>query len=254
MAKLTRVRGFVFNDVIIDNFEFDIMNNIYLIDVTKPATPTKTRYDFIVPKRHGSQTFENRFEDTFIDIVVGVYGSDILERRAKQRRFLELIGTEGNLSFMDEPTLHYKAEIIDAIEVTEGEIFTEISLHFKASYCKYGEDKNILLAAGPNNIYNMGNYKAETLLAITALSNCESIVINNAVNSFTLTGLLAGEVVYVDSAKMIVYKVEAGVKSSVLARFSGKFWQLEKGKSIVTLAGTNYSATVNLKFNDTYIV
>lgn len=254
MPKLSRVRGFKYNDVVVDNYEFDIINNIYLIDVKKPAAPNKTRYDFIVPKRNGSQTFNNRFEDVFIDIVVGVYGVDIFDRRAKQRRFLEMMIDNGDLYFLDDPTLFYKAEIIDKIEVAEGEIFTQITIHLKASYCKYGEKKSINLIPGFNKIYNMGNYQAENVIEVTALTDCDSIVVSNGANSFTLQNLLTNEVVYIGSEKMIVYKIIDNVKVSAMQRFKGQFLQIKKGKSIITLSGTNYSATVKLIFNDTYIV
>jgi predicted phage tail component-like protein len=249
-TKLHRAKGFTFNNVVVNNTD-----NIFLLDVKRNATPIKTRYDFIVPKRNGSTTFPNRYENQYIDVVIGIYDVDIITRRTKQRTLLQnMIDVNSQLIFLDEPTLFYNAEVIDAIEVSEGEVFTEITIHFKCSFCKYGTEKNITLVAGTNTITNSGNYSADAIIEVTALTNSTSIVIGNGTYSFTLSSILAGEVIYIDSAKMIVYKIVNGVKQSVLTRFTGQFFQLSKGNNTITLSGISYSATVKIKFNDTYIV
>lgn len=268
--KLHRAKGFIFNNCLVDNlfdintesyfpyngiYSLDVIEGFCLLDVIKNATPIKTRYDFIVPKRNGSITLNNRYEDNYIDVVLGIYEADIVYRRYKQRELLQrIINVKSKLFFLDEPNLFYNAEIIDAIEVVEGEIFTELTIHFKASCYKYGAEKNITLLPGANTINNAGNYNAENIIEVTALSNSDSIVIDNGVNSFTLSNVLAGETIYIDSEKMIVYKIVDGIKQSVLTRFTGQFFQILKGNNIITLSGTNFSATVNIKFNDTYIV
>ncbi len=255
MAKLSRKIGFLFNGITVDNLKFDILNNIYLIDVKKSAAPVRTRYDFIVPGRNGSQTRNNRYEDNYIDITVGIYDINIESRRIKQREFLKnFIGIKSKLIFLDEPMLFYNAEIINGVDEKEGEIFTEITIHFKASYCKYGEDKKISLTSGSEIANNAGNYKAETVTKITAVANCDSIMIENGVNSFTLQNLIVGDEIYVDSEKMIVYKYVNDVMKSAMTQFSGKFITFEPGASTVTVSGTNYSASVEIDFNDTYIV
>lgn len=249
-TKLHRAKGFSFNNVVVNNTD-----NIFLLDVKRNATPIKTRYDFIVPKRNGSTTFNNRYENSYIDVVVGVYDIDIETRRTKQRTLLQnMIDVNSQLIFLDEPNLFYKAEVVDAIEVSEGEVFTELTIHFKASCYKYGAEKNITLVAGSNTITNAGNYSADALIEVTALTNSSSIIIGNGTYSFTLSNVLAGEVIYIDNEKMIVYKIVNGVKQSVLTRFTGQFFQLSKGNNTITLSGISYSATVKIKFNDTYIV
>ena len=226
----------------------------FLLDVVRNATPLKTRYDFIVPLRNGSQTIDNRYESQYIDVIIGFYDVDIQTRRMKQRTLLNsFVDVESNLIFLDEPTLHYTAEVIDSIEVTESEVFTEVTIHFKASYCKYGTEKNITLALGNNNIINAGNYKAETLIEVAITANSTNVIVGNGVNSFTLSDLLAGETIFIDSEKMIAYKIVDNVKQSVLTRFTGQFWQLAKGTSIINLSGT-FTGTVKLKYKDTFIV
>lgn len=109
------------------------------------------------------------------------------------------------------------------------------------------------LAKGTTNVINAGNYQSEILLTIAVTVNSNNIIIGNGIRSFTLQNLLAGETIYIDSEKMIVYKIVGNNKQSVLTRFTGQFWQLGKGTSIVTVSGT-YTATINMKYNDTYIV
>ncbi len=247
--KLHRSGGFIFNNVKVDN-----TNNIYLLDVVKNATPLKVRYDFIVPKRNGSISYFNRYDDNYIDVVVGIYDVNILERRSKQRNLIkQIINAKGDLKFLDETTLFYTAEIIDAVEEVEGELFTELTIHFKCSWCRYGLKRDVNLIAGTNKMYNLGNYEAENIIEITAITNCDKVIVDNGINSFTLKNLLAGEKIYVDSEKMIVYKIVDGVKKSVLTRFDGKFLKVPVDTSTFTLGGTNYSATVNIKYNYTYI-
>lgn len=281
MAKLTRVRGFAFNDVVVDNFKFDLLNNIYLISVNRNATPTKTRYDFIVPKRHGSQTFDNRYEDNYIDVVVGIYDSNIETRRTRQRTFLKsFIGINSMLIFLDEPTLFYNAEVIDSIETVEGEIFTEITIHFKASFCKYEllGDANDIITNNANfitdefdvitnslawenisvltqkPITNNGNFEAMPLIEIFANTACTSLTIDNGINSFTLSNLIAGETIYVDTEKMIVYKIVNSVKQSVMTRFTGQFITIPVGAGMITIKGTSFNVNVSVEFRNTYIV
>ena len=116
--KLHRSGGFIFNNVKVDN-----TNNIYLLDVLKNATPTKINNYFVVPNRNGSTTYFNRYDDNFIDVVIGVYDVDIETRRNKQRTLLkDMINIESKLIFLDESNIFYNAEIIDAIEISEGEI------------------------------------------------------------------------------------------------------------------------------------
>jgi len=247
--KLHRSGGFIFNNVKVDN-----TNNIYLLDVVKNATPLKVRYDFIIPNRNGSISYFNRYEDNYIDIFIGIYDVNILDRRSKQRNLIkQIINAKADLKFLDEPNLFYKAEIIDAIEETEGDLFTELTIHFKCSWCKYGLKRDINLIADSNKMYNLGNHEADNIIEITAITNCQKVIVSNGINSFTLKNLIAGEKIFVDSEKMIVYKTVDGVKQSVLTRFEGKFLKVPVDTSTFTLAGTNYNATVNIKYNYTYI-
>ncbi|WP_313413133.1 distal tail protein Dit [Sedimentibacter sp.] len=281
MAKLSRVRGFAFNDVVVDNLNFDLSNNIYLIDIKRNATPVKTNFDFIVPKRHGSQTFTNRYEDNFIDVTVGIYDNNISTRRTRQRTFLQsFIGVKSMLIFLDEPTLFYWAEVIDAIKIKEGAIFTEITIHFKASFCKYGllGDANDIITNNADfitdefdiitnslawenisllttkTVTNNGNFEATPLIEVYANTNCTSVIIDNGINSFTLSNLVSGETVYIDSEKMIVYTIEGNEKVSAMTRFTGQFINIPIGESMITIKGTSFDVNVSVEFRNTYIV
>jgi len=281
MAKLTRVRGFAFGTVKVDNLKFDLKNNIYLIDVNRSAAPVRTRYDFIVPKRNGSQTFNDRYEDKSIDVVVGIYDNNIHTRKIRQRDFLSgIVGRKSRLVFFDEPNLFYEAEVIDGIDVSEGEVFTEISIHFKCSFCMYefiGDANDIITADADfttdeldpitntqewmnintltyQMIENTGNHESETFITITANTACAEILIDNGVNSFKLSNLLAGEVVFIDSENMIVYTKYGDEKISAMTRFSGKFLKVPVSESMITINGISFNINIDFKFRNTYIV
>lgn len=274
--KLHRSGGFVFNNVKVDNTD-----NIYLLDVVKNATPTKLNNYFIVPKRNGSTTYFNRYDDNFIDVVIGVYDVNIETRRTKQRTLLKnMINVESKLIFLDESNMFYNAEIIDAIEISESEIFTELIIHFKCSFCKYEllDDLNDIIV---NNMFetvdnlivlvnslewtniniltnktiiNNGNYEATPLITLTANTNCTSVTIENGINSFTLQNLIAGEIIYIDTEKMIVYKIVGGVKQSVMNRFVGQFIKIPTGTNTITIDGQSFNINLSIEYRNTYIV
>ncbi|MEL7646974.1 MAG: distal tail protein Dit [Sedimentibacter sp.] len=274
--KLHRAKGFIFNNVVVNNTD-----NIFLLDVKRNATSIKTRYDFIVPKRNGSKTYNNRYEDNFVDVVIGVYEVDIEARRAKQRTLLQnMINIESKLIFLDEPSLFYYAEVVDVIEVSEGEIFTEITIHFKASYCKYEllddlndliintmfesvDDLTILVntlqwtninALTNKTVVNNGNFEATPIIELTANTNCTSITISNGINGFTLQNLLAGETIYIDTEKMVVYKIASGVKQSIMTRFTGQFITIPTGTNTITINGQSFNINISIDYRNTYIV
>lgn len=281
MAKLTRVRGFAFGTVKVDNLKFDLQNNIYLIDVKRPAAPVRTRYDFVVPNRNGSQTFNDRYDDKYIDVVVGIHDNNIQARRTRQREFLsKIVGRKSRLVFLDEPNLYYEAEVIDGIDASEDEVFTEITIHFKCSYCMYEflGDANDIIAADADfttdeldlitntqewmnintltykMIENTGNEEATPFLTITANTACTSIIIDNGINSFTLSNLAAGETVFIDSEKMIVYTKNGDEKVSTMTRFSGKFLKVQVGESMITISGASFNINLSFQYRNTYIV
>ncbi len=247
-TKLHRSGGFIF-----DNFKIDNTYNIYLLDVVKNATPTKIRYDYIVPGRNGSSSWHNRLDDNYIDVVVGIYDININERRSKQNKVIKnIVNKKARLLFLDNTGQHYIAEVIDAIEETETEVFTQLTIHFKCSWCKYGLERNIILNNGINKMYNLGNYEADNIIEITANTNCEKIIIDNGINSFTLNNILQDEKIIVDSENMVVYKIVDGIKQSILTRFTGKFIKIPLNISNLTLSGRNYNATVTVKYNYIY--
>ncbi len=246
--KLHRSGGFIF-----DNFKINNTNNIYLLDVVKNATPTKIRYDYIVPGRNGSSSWFNRLDDNYIDVVVGIYDVNINERRSKQNLIIKnIVNKKARLLFLDNTGQHYMAECIDAIEEEETEVFTQLTIHFKCSWCKYGMQRDITLVDGVNKVYNLGNYEADNIIEITANNNCEKIIIDNGINSFTINNILQDEKIIIDSENMIVYQIINGTKQSVLTRFEGKFIKIPLNISNLTLSGQNYNATVKVRYNYIY--
>jgi predicted phage tail component-like protein len=274
--KFHRCGGFAFNNVLVDN-----TNDIYLLDVVRNATPVKTRYDFIVPKRHGSRTINNRYEDNYIDVIIGFYDVDIEQRRIKQRALLaDVININSRLIFLDEPNLFYNAEVVDAIEINETEVFTEATIHFKASFCKYEligdasdyitsnanfvtDEFNVITnslaweninALTLKPITNNGNFEASPLIEIYANTACTSVIVDNGINSFTLSNLTIGETIFVDTEKMIVYKIVDNAKVSVMQRFTGQFITIPIGARTITIKGTSFNINISVNFRNTYIV
>jgi len=244
------MRGFVFNGIKVTN-----ENDVFYINSSIPATPQRTYFELNVPNRNGSNYFFNKFEDKEITVTIGIKGINSADINTKKRNLLQkFIGLKSKLIFLDEPDLYYKAEIFDTIESKKYGNYMEFILIFKASYCMFGPDKSIALISGVNKVNNAGNFRSETLIKITALGNCESITINNDINSFTMQSLVAGDEVYIDSEKMIVYKIIDGVKVSMMTQFTGKFLTIIPGSNNIAVTGTNYSANIELIFNDTYIV
>ncbi len=252
--KFHRSGGFIFNNIKVDN-----TNDMYLLDVAKNATPKMNVYNFVVPNRHGSTSYKNRYDDKYISVVVGLYDKNITTRRLKQRQLIgNFINVNSKLYFLDEPNLYYNAEIFDEIGISETEVFTELNIIFKCSYCLFKNNPNVIWTNTTSllnkEIINEGNFEAETLFKIKANSNCTNIVIANETNSFTLSNLIANDEIYVDSKNMIVYKINnLNEKVNCMTLFSGKFIKLSKGKSTVSVNGTNFNADVTLTYLDTYI-
>lgn len=252
--KFHRSGGFIFNNIKIDN-----TNDIYLLGVEKTATPKMNVYNFVVPSRNGSTSYKNRYDDKYIRVVVGLYDKDIITRRLKQRQLIgSFINVNSKLYFLDEPNLYYNAEIFDEIGITETEVFTELSIIFKCSYCLYKNNPDVIwtntTVSTIKEIINEGNFEADTLFKIKANNACTNVVIANETNSFTLSNLIANDEIYVDSKNMIVYKINnLNEKVNCMTMFSGKFIKLSKGKSIISVNGTNFNVDVTLTYLDTYI-
>lgn len=274
--RLSSKKGMVFGDLKINN-----TNGLYLIDVKMNAAPSMRYFEFDVPKRHGSHYFSNKYEDQVIKVTIGIKNKDIIARKIKQREVLSrLIGRESNLSFLDEPNLYYKAICYDAVPVEDDRLFTKFDIEFIASYCKYEfvGDLNDVLIDDMNTIIdeletiintlewtnidsltykeveNTGNFESLPIITITANTNCNSVTIDNGINSFTLTNLVAGEVIYIDTEKMIVYKIVNNSKVSVLNRFEGEFLTIPVSETLITINGSNFDINLEIDYRNTYIV
>lgn len=102
MAVLSRVKGFSFNGTVVDN---TLNNGIYLLDVNKDATAELLYTGFEIPNRDGTLTVSNRYENKNITVTVGIYATTVQERRNIERELIKnMVGTEGKLVFLDEPT------------------------------------------------------------------------------------------------------------------------------------------------------
>lgn len=231
--KFSRIGGFRFDDVLVDN-----TNDIVLINAVRPLTANQEGY-------------------RQIDLTVGIYAKTAQERREKQRYLLgRLINKVGKLSFLDDYKLYYEAYINNEIQVNEGIMYTELTIPFRASANLYGmsyEEEEaetklpIKLNTGQGNykIYNYGNDKAIPIMQTTG-----NINVTIGSYAFTITAA-ASEVIYADTKNMVVYSVGTGGKVSKLEKFKGVFPVIEAGENNVVIGGTG---RVKILFRDTYIV
>ncbi|MGL5764269.1 MAG: phage tail domain-containing protein [Sarcina sp.] len=251
--KYSRVGGFKFNNLTIDN-----TGDIVLLDVARNATPNEEEY-------------------RQINLLVGIYAKTVQERRIKQRELLTLfVNEEGKLSFNDEPTLFYFAELNGEVTVNEGVMYTEILIPMRCSqylyefvgdisdYTVYNIDKDInalnesinrsmwnITSNTSKVLTNNGNAKAKPVISINGIAT--KIVFNFRNESFTLTGV-NNEFIELDSEKMIVYTVIEGKKVSRLEKFRGQFPLIPVGESTVMISGDNMNFSLSIDFRSTYIV
>ena len=274
--RLSSKKGMAFGELIINN-----TNGIYLIDVKMNAAPSMRYFEFDVPKRHGSHYFSNKYEDQIIKVTIGIKNKDIIARKIKQREVLSrLIGREASLSFLDEPDLYYKAICYDAVPAKDDRLFTMLDIEFIASYCKFEfiGDLNDVLIDEMNTIIdeletvintlewtnintltyktitNSGNLESMPVITLTANTNCASVTIDNGINSFTLTNLVADDVIFIDTEKMIVYKIVDNAKVSAMDKFTGKFLTVPVGDNLITINGSNFNINLEIDYRNTYIV
>lgn len=274
--RLSSKKGMVFGDLKINN-----TNGLYLIDVKMNAAPSMRYFEFDVPKRHGSHYFSNKYEDQVIKVTIGIKNKDIIARKIKQREVLSrLVGRVSSLSFLDEPNLYYKAICYDAVPVEDDRLFTMLDIEFIASYCKFEfvGDLNDVLIDDMNTIIdeletiintlewtnintltykmitNTGNIESIPVTTVTANTNCDSVTVDNGINSFTLTNLIAGEVIFIDTEKMIVYKIINNEKVSAMDKFTGKFLSVPVGDNLITINGSNFDINLEIDYRNTYIV
>lgn len=276
-----RRKGFTFGPAKVLSKREEDISGIYLLGVKYDASPNMQVFEFTVPNRNGSKYYRNRYEDKDIQVTVGIYAATVEQRRQMQRELLsKIVGRKSRLVFLDEPNLFYEAECFEGIGVSENEIMTELDIVFKCSYCMYeflGDANDIITADADftadeldlitntqgwmnintltyKMIENTGNEEALPFLTISANTACTSIIIDNGINSFTLSNLAAGETVFIDSEKMIVYTKNGDEKVSAMTRFSGKFLKVPVGESMITISGASFSINLSFQYRNTYIV
>jgi predicted phage tail component-like protein len=274
---LTRIEGFTFNNVTVDN---TLDEDIILIDVEKNASPNLTYFDFSVPFRHGSRRFDNRYEDRLINVTIGVYAKTAHERRQIERQFLQnIIGKEGRLFFKDEPTLFYVAKVYGEITREESNPYTILTITFIASYCAYEKHHDLrdytvdglsgfvvddldgilvnrqewsnVITNQVKQIENYGNFETAPIISLSGTATNIQMQIADVAFSFAN---LSNEQVFIDSENMIVYKIVNNKKQSVLTRFNGNYPKIPIGQSDVIITGTGLNLNITVDYKNTFIV
>ncbi|HCT64467.1 MAG TPA: hypothetical protein DIC60_04235 [Lachnospiraceae bacterium] len=277
MAVFSRVKGFTFNGTVVDN---SLDNGIYLLDVNKDATAELLYTSFEIPNRDGTLTISNRYENKLITVTIGIYATTVQERRNIERELIKnMVGVEGKLIFLDEPTFFYKAKIFGAIGRTEGDVFTEIQIPFLCSpflYELYDDSRDYTInqlanttideldgllvnkAAWQNitartvkTIVNTGNYKALPTILISGTADLVTIRIEDT--AFSVANV--NGIVYVDCDKMICYTISGSTKTSKLTDFTGLFPTVKVGSNAIIIDGTSVDLQeVTINYPNTYIV
>ncbi|MGE4213654.1 MAG: distal tail protein Dit [Anaerotignaceae bacterium] len=277
MAILSRIKGFLFNGMEVNN---SLDNGIYLLDVNKDATAELLYTSFDIPKRDGTLTLENRYENKVITVTVGIYAKSVTERRNIERNLIKnMVGIEGRLIFLDEPTLFYRAKIYSGIGRTEGDVFTEIQISFLCMpflYELYDDSRDYTINQLANTtveslsgllvnksawqnitartvkiIVNSGNYKALPTILISGTADLVTVQIEDT--AFSVANV--NGIVYVDCDKMICYTVSGSTKTSKLTDFTGSFPIVKVGSNAVIIDGTSLNLLeVTINYPNTYIV
>lgn len=277
MAVLSRIKGFSFNGIVVNN---TLDNGIYLLNVNKNAVPELLYTSFNIPNRDGTLTVSNRFENKNITVTIGIYATTVTERRSIERELIKnMVRTEGKLIFLDEPTLFYKAKIYGAIGRTEGDVFTEIQIPFLCSpfmYELYDDLKDYtvnqlsdtaidniggllinksawqnITARTVKTVVNGGNYKSLPTIEIVGTANLLTMQINDI--AFSIANV--NGTVYVNCEKMICYTQSGNTKISFLKNFTGSFPFISTGENTVIIDGSSLNLTeVTVEYPNTYIV
>ena len=249
-GALSRRKGFTFKDLTVNNFD---ATKIYMQSVTANPLPNLQFFEFEAPNRNGSTYYDNKYDNKIINVTVIFYASTEALRIATKNTILsKIIGEEGYLSFLDEPEKKYKAKVFNAVVRDDENIFTSLDITFHASWCMFGDEKVVVLPPS-KTVRNDGNLESETIVKVTANTACDLVTVSDGSNSFTLTGLTLGEIIYVDSEKMIVYSLVGTTKVSKMLKHSGSFIKVPVGDLDITVTGTNYDADVEVSFRNTYL-
>lgn len=273
--SLSRIHWFSFAGVKVTNLDFNL-NTPKLVDVSKPASPKMTFWEFNAPKRNGSTYSSNRYEDIDIKVVIGFNGT-AQERQAKITSLLQQwIGKKGQLIFADRPNCFYEARFYNSCTTKDSGTFTEVTITFIASYCLYGlyndmRDylvSNLTMIADDigclvnralwesitgytsKQLENKGNFETTPIIILDGTADLILIQIGN--DAFSVSNL--SETTYVDSENMTIYKIENDKKVSLLPHFQGVFPVIQPGIVDVIISGTNLNLDITVDYRDTYIV
>lgn len=276
MADLSRIKGFSFNGVEVNNY---LTNDIFVLDVIESAIPNLLYSEFNFPNRDGGYSVQNKYENKEVSILLGIYAKTVEERRVKERNLLSnFIGVEGKLLLFDKPNLFYNAKLYNEVPRTEKNVFTELKLTFLCSFSMHElyddlrdytvnqldmEINNLdgilinkaswknITGSTVKTITNSGNYKALPIFEITGTADLLTIQVNDS--SFNIANI--NGTVYVNCEKMICYTLTGSVKTSFLQKFTGVFPVVSVGENNVAIGGNNLNLTeITIEFPNTYIV
>jgi len=186
------------------------------------------------------------------------------------------IDKEDKLMFDDRPGLFYNAKIFSSVTLDNQGIFTELTIIFIASYVMYElyddlrdytvnqltmavDDMTMLVnralwsditVSQIKQINNAGNFESQPIVELTGTATLITMQIYDKAFSFNS---LANESVFIDTEKMIVYKIINNKKVSVMQRFTGLFPTIPTGLSDVIIGGTALNLSITVDFKNTYI-
>ena len=143
----------------------------------------------------------------------------------------------GNFVRSDESDKYYVANVCPIIEATRisDDIFTMV-IKIMCQPFAYSVNNSILTIDNPpSSITVGGSVYSEPLLKIIMATGSSASILNLYVNSksFTITGLLADSVVYVDAARRVAYQGS----NIITNKTTGKFPIFEVGANTISWQG-----------------
>lgn len=256
----SKIGGMSFCNVSINNNDGDI-RTYKLLDTDRPSSPTMTYRDYVVPGRHGSRRYDDRYEDIIIKVVIGVSGNSIEKQNKITQLLRQWIGQEGKLIFNDRPRLFYTAKFFDSCTPDNEGIFTKLTITFIASFCMYELNydetdftdelpvRATITNTGTAATTNYGNFECNPIVEISGTATLAIITVNDT--QFSVANI--SDAVFIDTENMIVYTIANGKKVSKLTDFQGLFPKIKIGENTITVGGTNVNTITKVKYRNTYI-
>lgn len=268
---ISKIIDFSFNGTNLGSVPF-----VFLQEVKKPLSPKMNFGEYKIPRRNGSYIVKDAYQNIEIQVKILISGNN---RPNLCRKLIQpWLNVKSKLIFEDEPDKYYLAEIFESIVYKEKEYFDEITITFLCEPFKYNlvnssgdiitknaemitktasfpmlENETVFVVNGSKEVTvkNLGNVNIKPVIKISGTAS----LLNIQTQSYACSiADIRNETVYLDTEKMIVYKIVNNRKVSKLNDFTGRFVELERGENTVRFSGSNINVTVDFVFDNAYVI